>query len=71
MTLDPLAGKPAPKQCLADIPALVSAYYELRPDPAMDAQHIRFGTSGHRGRALNKSFNWDHFLTQSAGGWRL
>ncbi len=62
MALDPLAGKPAPKQRLADIPALISAYYALTPDPTVDAQRIIFGTSGHRGSALTKSYNQDHIL---------
>lgn len=62
MALNPLAGKPAPKKRLADIPALISAYYALTPDPAVDAQRIIFGTSGHRGSALTKSYNRDHIL---------
>ena len=62
MTYDPLAGKPVPRSRLADIPALVSAYYELTPDPAVAAQSISFGTSGHRGSALTASFNRDHIL---------
>ncbi len=62
MALDPLAGQPVPRDRLADIPALVAAYYELVPDPAVDAQRISFGTSGHRGSALEKSFNRNHIL---------
>jgi len=62
MALDPLAGQPVPGDRLADIPALVAAYYELVPDPAVDAQRISFGTSGHRGSALEKSFNRNHIL---------
>lgn len=62
MVLDPLAGKPAPRQRLADIPALISAYYALTPDPAVHAQRIIFGTAGHRGSALTKSYNQDHLL---------
>ncbi len=62
MTNDALAGKLAPKEKLADIPALISAYYELAPDPALDTQRISFGTSGHRGSALSKSFNQNHIL---------
>ncbi|MGB5397465.1 MAG: alpha-D-glucose phosphate-specific phosphoglucomutase, partial [Gammaproteobacteria bacterium] len=62
MALDPLAGKPAPRERLADIPALISAYYELTPDPSVAAQRISFGTSGHRGSALSKSFNRNHIL---------
>jgi phosphoglucomutase len=62
MTLDPLAGKLVPDERLVDIPALISAYYELVPDPAVASQCISFGTSGHRGSALKKSFNRSHIL---------
>ncbi len=58
----PLAGKPAPKSELADIPALISAYYELRPDLSHKEQRVTFGTSGHRGSAFKRSFNETHVL---------
>lgn len=48
---------------LADIPKLLAAYYAERPDPSDPAQRIIFGTSGHRGSALKKSFNERHILT--------
>ena len=32
--MNPLAGQPAPNAILANIPALISAYYTLQPDPA-------------------------------------
>jgi phosphoglucomutase len=57
----PLAGKPAPADQLADIPALLAAYHQT-PDPADPAQRVAFGTSGHRGTALNGSFNEAHIL---------
>jgi len=60
--MHPLAGKPAPKSILADIPALVSAYYTVRPDPAEKRCLVSFGTSGHRGRSLDGTFNEDHIL---------
>ena len=60
--MHPLAGKPAPKAILVDLPALVSAYYTLQPDPADPATQVSFGTSGHRGNALNRTFNEDHIL---------
>jgi phosphoglucomutase len=47
---------------LVDVPALVSAYYTQRPDPAISAQRVAFGTSGHRGSALRLSFNELHVL---------
>jgi len=58
----PLAGKPAPADALANIPRLVSAYFCERPDPAVRAERVAFGTSGHRGSALRRSFNEAHVL---------
>ncbi len=60
--IDPLAGKPAPRSILVDVPRLVTAYYTGKPDPAEPSQRVAFGTSGHRGTALEKSFNEDHVL---------
>ena len=62
MTLHPLAGKPAPKALLPNIPRLVAAYYALHPDPEDPSQQVSFGTSGHRGSSLKHSFNEDHIL---------
>ncbi|WP_457597835.1 phosphoglucomutase (alpha-D-glucose-1,6-bisphosphate-dependent) [Hydrogenimonas sp.] len=58
----PLAGKPVPKSELADIPALISAYYEYAPDLSKEGERVSFGTSGHRGSALKRSFNETHVL---------
>lgn len=57
-----LAGKPAPESILQNIPRLVSAYYCYRPDPDNPAERISFGTSGHRGSSLRRSFNEPHIL---------
>lgn len=65
MALHPLAGKPAPKSMLVNVPALVASYYSLRPDPAEPTQQVSFGTSGHRGCSLKKSFNETHILAIS------
>lgn len=62
MEKSPLAGKPAPRELLIDIPQLVSAYYTEKPDPSDPAQRVSFGTSGHRGTSLDCSFNEDHIL---------
>jgi phosphoglucomutase len=62
MTLHELAGKPAPRSLLANIPRLVSAYYTHKPDVSNPAQQVSFGTSGHRGSSLINSFNEDHIL---------
>jgi len=60
--VSPLAGKPAPDSILANIPRLMTAYYALEPDPAVGAQLVAFGTSGHRGTSLECSFNEEHIL---------
>jgi phosphoglucomutase len=62
MNISPLAGKPAPPSILVDVPRLITAYYNETPDPAVPAQRVAFGTSGHRGTAFNKSFNESHIL---------
>jgi phosphoglucomutase len=58
----PRAGKPALPEDLVDLPHLVTAYYSLQPDPDDVAQQVAFGTSGHRGSALNAAFNEAHIL---------
>ncbi len=60
--ISPLAGQPAPRSSLVDIPRLVSAFYTGIPDPAEAAQRVAFGTSGHRGNAFENSFNEHHVL---------
>ncbi len=60
--ISPLAGKPAPSSMLADIPGLVSAYYTGQPDPRETGQRVSFGTSGHRGSSIDKTFNEAHIL---------
>jgi len=62
MTVDPRAGKlPAPS-ALVNVPRLMTAYYSLQPDVSQTAQRVAFGTSGHRGSALDVSFNEHHIL---------
>ncbi len=53
----PLAGKPAPADTLIDLVAVRAAYADDRPDPSVAAQRVAFGTSGHRGASLDRSFN--------------
>lgn len=62
MPIHPLAGKPAPRDLLPNIPRLISAYYTHQPDPANLAHQVAFGTSGHRGTSFKNSFNEDHIL---------
>ncbi|HEX3951607.1 MAG TPA: phosphoglucomutase (alpha-D-glucose-1,6-bisphosphate-dependent) [Steroidobacteraceae bacterium] len=63
--LSPLAGKPAPAASLVNVPRLVTAYYSERPDPAIPAQRVAFGTSGHRGSSFDAAFNEAHVLAIS------
>jgi phosphoglucomutase len=56
----PLAGKPAPRDQLIDVGDLRRRYAEEAPDPSVPAQRVAFGTSGHRGSALRRSFNDAH-----------
>ncbi|MDF1555337.1 MAG: phosphoglucomutase (alpha-D-glucose-1,6-bisphosphate-dependent) [Deferrisomatales bacterium] len=65
MALHPLAGKPAPRELLVNVPRLVSAYYTRRPELEDPAQRVAFGTSGHRGSSLRGSFNEAHILAIS------
>ncbi|HID51199.1 MAG TPA: alpha-D-glucose phosphate-specific phosphoglucomutase [Anaerolineae bacterium] len=62
MPLHPLAGQPAPRDMLINVPRLISAYYTYKPDPANPAHRVSFGTSGHRGKSLEYTFNEDHIL---------
>ena len=62
MATHELAGKPAPREILTNIPRLVTAYFAQRPDPENPAEQVVFGTSGHRGSALDRAFNEDHVL---------
>ncbi|WP_370323831.1 phosphoglucomutase (alpha-D-glucose-1,6-bisphosphate-dependent) [Euzebya sp.] len=56
------AGQPAQPEDLVDVAHLVTAYYTLSPDPDDVAQQVAFGTSGHRGSALDTAFNEAHIL---------
>jgi phosphoglucomutase len=65
MNVSPLAGKPAQPSRLVNVPKLITAYYTELPDPSVPAQRVLFGTSGHRGSALERSFNEWHILAIS------
>lgn len=62
MATHPLAGQPAPASSLIDPHTLLTAYLAEKPDPAIRAQRVSFGTSGHRGSSLKRSFNEQHIL---------
>ncbi|MCL1838695.1 MAG: phosphoglucomutase (alpha-D-glucose-1,6-bisphosphate-dependent) [Propionibacteriaceae bacterium] len=54
------AGQVALQEDLIDVDALISAYYDLTPDPENPDQQVVFGTSGHRGSAFDSAFNDAH-----------
>jgi len=58
--MDERAGTPAQPSDLIDVDALRRAYYELKPDVSIPEQRVVFGTSGHRGSALDTAFNENH-----------
>jgi phosphoglucomutase len=62
MNVSPKAGLPADASLLVDVPKLITAYYEDRPDPSIPAQRVAFGTSGHRGSSFDRAFNQWHIL---------
>jgi phosphoglucomutase len=62
MKVSPLAGKSPEPGMLVNVPKLITAYYTDVPDPSIPAQRVAFGTSGHRGSALQNAFNEWHIL---------
>ena len=62
VTVHALAGKPAPRSMLVNVPRLIAAYYTTHMDIDDPAQRVQFGTSGHRGSSFKSSFNEDHIL---------
>ena len=67
MNISPLAGKPAPRDILVNVPRLITAYYKEVPDPSVASQRVAFGTSGHRGSAFDAAFNEWHILAITQG----
>lgn len=65
MSQHPRAGTQALPADLTDIAGLITAYYSLHPDVSEPTQRVSFGTSGHRGSALNRAFNDDHIAATS------
>lgn len=60
MSPDSRAGTLAQPSDLVDVAHLVTAYFDLEPDPDNVDQQVAFGTSGHRGSSLTTSFNEIH-----------
>ena len=51
-----------PATLLVNPAALVRAYNSGRPDAALPAQRVSYGTSGHRRSAFDNAFNEAHIL---------
>ncbi|WP_028046043.1 phosphoglucomutase (alpha-D-glucose-1,6-bisphosphate-dependent) [Cellulomonas sp. URHE0023] len=64
--MDPRAGTLAQPSDLVDLDALGAAYYDREPDLDDPAQRVVFGTSGHRGSALDTAFNEAHIVAITA-----
>ncbi|MEV0135376.1 phosphoglucomutase (alpha-D-glucose-1,6-bisphosphate-dependent) [Dactylosporangium sp. NPDC050688] len=65
MSVHPRAGQPAQRSDLVDVPRLITSYYAEHPDVSDPAEQVAFGTSGHRGSSLRRSFNEDHIVAVS------
>ena len=62
MAIHPLAGKAASPEQLVNIPKLITDYFTQQPDMSVREHRVTFGTSGHRGSSLHRSFNEQHIL---------
>ena len=62
MAHHPRAGQPAQPDQLVALDALEQAYCQQIPDPSDSQQRVSFGTSGHRGSSLKRTFNEAHIL---------
>lgn len=56
------AGKKVRPEDLVNVPKLVSYYYAEKPNADHVEEQVAFGTSGHRGSSLKRTFNEDHVL---------
>ncbi|HNA86972.1 MAG TPA: phosphoglucomutase, alpha-D-glucose phosphate-specific, partial [Nitrospira sp.] len=73
MAQHPRAGQPAQPEQFVNLARLEQAYYQETPDPADVQQRVSFGTSGHRGSSLKRTFNEAHILaiTQAICEYRI
>ena len=60
------AGTVALPEDLIDVDEVISAYYDIEPDPSDVNQRVAFGTSGHRGSSLDGRFNEAHIVAVTA-----
>tara|TARA_R110001599_G_scaffold85867_1_gene230511 strand:- start:44 stop:1639 length:1596 start_codon:yes stop_codon:yes gene_type:complete len=53
--------------------SIVNAFYQERPNANVVGERVSFGTSGHRGRATDRTFNASHIfaITQAVVDYRL
>jgi phosphoglucomutase len=65
MAVSDLAGRRPDASALVDVDRLLAAYHDERPDPANPAERVAFGTSGHRGTSLQRTFTEAHVLAIS------
>jgi phosphoglucomutase len=56
------AGQIVPESLVVNIDVLLDAYASMQPDAKVPEERVEFGTSGHRGSSLRKSFNEHHIL---------
>ncbi|MDA1074149.1 MAG: phosphoglucomutase (alpha-D-glucose-1,6-bisphosphate-dependent) [Proteobacteria bacterium] len=63
--LHPLAGQKVPSAMIMNTRQVCDAYVDVRPELTDPEQRVSFGTSGHRGRAREGSFNEQHVLAIS------
>ncbi|MEZ9820891.1 phosphoglucomutase (alpha-D-glucose-1,6-bisphosphate-dependent) [Shewanella sp. 10N.286.45.A1] len=73
MAIHERAGRIAEQKDLVNTSKLVSLYYRLCPNVAEVTEQVTFGTSGHRGSAIKRSFNEAHLLAiaQAVADYRL
>jgi len=62
LSIHPFAGKPVRPQDRINLGQLVSDYFLQTPNVELAAERVSFGTSGHRGSALKRSFNEHHVV---------
>ena len=60
------AGTLALPEDLINVEEVLSAYYDIEPDPSIIDQRVSFGTSGHRGSSLDGKFNEAHIVAITA-----
>jgi phosphoglucomutase len=70
MSVSEHAGQLSDAADLVDVDALIGAYFDERPDPAQAGQRVAFGTSGHRGTSMARTFNEAHVLAIAEAVWR-